>query len=134
MKRTLHTLALGLALPLCLTAQNAVDIGIYNNQDGQVEVHVRPQESFSGIVSSIVFTLRWDKSSGATLGDVVQTEMMSNAIGLSPSGAVHENGNNFYQVFAGFSFSPLSASNMAWEAGREFTLALVPGVKRWNLR
>lgn len=126
MKRTLHTLALGLILPLGLCAQSAVDIGIYNNQDGQVEVRLRPQENFSGILSSMVFSLRWDKSSGATLGDVVQTEAMSNAIAVNPSGPVRENGNYFYQVFAGFSFSPLSANNMSLEAGREFTAVLVP--------
>jgi hypothetical protein len=126
MKRILYTLALALSLPLGLAAQSAVDVGIYNNTEGQVEVRVRPQENFSGIVSSMVFTLRWDKNSGASLGDVVQDEAMSTAIGMNPSGPVRENGNYFYQVFAGFSFSPLSASNMAWEAGKEFTLALVP--------
>ncbi|MFZ1685859.1 MAG: T9SS type A sorting domain-containing protein, partial [Flavobacteriales bacterium] len=126
MKRSLHTLALGLVLPLGLCAQSAVDVGIYNNQDGQVEVRLRPEENFSGILSSIVFSLRWDKSSGASLGDVVQTDAMSNAITVHPSGPVRENGNHFYQVFAGFSFSPLSTNDLALEAGHEFTVMMVP--------
>lgn len=126
MKRKLYTFALSLALPIGLCAQSAVDIGIYNNQDGQVEVRLRPEDGFSGILSSVVFTLRWDKSSGASLGDVVQTESMSNAIAVHPSGPVRENGNHFYQVFAGFGFSPLSSANLALEAGREFTVLMVP--------
>jgi len=126
MKRSLHTIALGLLLPFGLCAQSAVDIGIYNNQDGQVEVRLRPQEDYTGILSSMVFTLRWDKSSGASLGDAVQTAAMSNAITVNPSGPVRENGNHFYQVFAGFSFSPLSASDLALRAGKEFTALMVP--------
>ena len=126
MNRTILTLALGLAWPLGIFAQSAVDIGVYNNEEGQVEVRVRPQENFNGIVSSMVFTLRWDKSSGATLGESVQTEEMSNAISINPSGPVRENGDHFYRVFAGFSFSPLTENNLSWTAGEETTVLKVP--------
>ena len=50
------------------SAQNAVDIGLYQN-NGVLEVKVRPESDFSGIFSSVVFTVRWDANSGATLGE-----------------------------------------------------------------
>lgn len=113
-------------LPVGLLAQSQVDIGIYNNREGQVEVRLRPQENFNGILSSVVFTLRWDKSSGATLGDIIQEQDMTGAINMNTSGAVRENGNYNYQVFAGFGFSPMSEAGLALEAGKEITLAVVP--------
>ncbi|MBL7965055.1 MAG: T9SS type A sorting domain-containing protein [Flavobacteriales bacterium] len=106
-------------------AQGRVDIGIYHNGDGQLEVKVRPQADFTGIFSSLVFTIRWDKSSNATLGQPTQDETVADYLSLMRSGGVHDAGTYFYQVYAGFGFSRIGETK-AWEAGKEYTIATIP--------
>jgi len=45
-----------------------VDIGLFQNSEGMLEVKVRPQSDFNGIFSSLVFALRYDKNSDVQLG------------------------------------------------------------------
>ena len=99
--------SMALALPLFLVselqAQEPIDIGLF--QEGQMlEVRVRPNADFDGIFSAVVFTVRWDGSTGATLGDIVQEGAAATYIPTKVSGGVHEVGNMKYQVYAGFGF------------------------------
>ena len=62
---------LGLILSNPMIAQGTVDVALYQN-NGQLEVRVRPDAEFNGVFSSIVFTIKWDRSTGAALGTVQQ--------------------------------------------------------------
>ncbi len=124
-RRLLNTLVALLLVTASSFAQSRVDIGLFHNADGQLEVKVRPQADFSGIFSSLVFTIRWDKSSNASLGEPVQEGAAANYMPVMRSGGVHDAGTYFYQVYAGFGFSRIGQTN-AWEAGKEYTIATIP--------
>jgi hypothetical protein len=128
MQRILRSSALTLLLACTAglaTAQNAVDIGLYQN-NGVLEVKVRPESDFSGIFSSLVFSIRWDANSGAGLGESTQEEGVASYMGVERSGAVREEGGFRYAVFAGFGMTPMSHGGKAWQAGKEYTIARIP--------
>ena len=125
MNRSIRTTALTLLLACTAglsSAQNAVDIGLYQN-NGVLEVKVRPESDFSGIFSSVVFTVRWDANSGATLGESTQDDAAASYIGVQRSGNIREEGGFRYAVYAGFGMNPMST---AWQAGQEYTIARIP--------
>lgn len=107
------------------SAQNAVDIGLYQN-NGVLEVKVRPESDFSGIFSSLVFTVRWDANSNAGLGESTQDEDVASYMGLERSGNIREEGGFRYAVYAGFGMAPLSSRGTSWQAGREYVIARIP--------
>ena len=121
--------SMALALPLLLVselqAQEPIDIGLF--QEGQMlEVRVRPNADFDGIFSAVVFTVRWDGSTGATLGDIVQEGAAATYIPTKVSGGVHELGNMKYQVYAGFGFETISNTGLTWKEGKEYVIARIP--------
>ncbi len=112
-------------LSLSMLAQSPVDIGMYRN--GEVlDVYVRPQADFDGIVSSLVFTIRWDGSTGAALGTMVQEGPAAQYIPTIKSGGVREVGSQRYQVYAGFGMTPMNATGAVWQAGKEYLVASIP--------
>jgi hypothetical protein len=115
----------GLFLSLQVTAQEPVDIALYQN-NGQLEVRVRPASEFNGVFSSIVFTIKWDRSSGATLGAIQQEGAPQLYVPMMKSGAVHEHGPLNYQVYAGFGTSTLASHSTNWVAGEEYVVATIP--------
>ena len=125
MKRIYSVLSAAV-LVTALSAQNTVDIGLFQNNFGQLEVKVRPQADFDGIFSSVVFTIRWDRSTGATLGDPIQLDETMMYIPIARSGNVHEQGPSNYQVFAGFGFQRIANTGSNWEAGEEYTILTLP--------
>lgn len=130
MKRARSASSLLLAAGLILGAfsaqsQEQVDIGLHRNGD-RLEVHVRPGTNFNGIFSSLVFTIRWDRSSGASLGNLEQLGAPSQYMPVQRSGALRENGAFNYQVYAGFGIAPLEALEAAWTAGEEYVIASIP--------
>ena len=106
-------------------ANGPVDIGLFRNGD-KLEVKLRPSADFNGIVSSIVFTLRWDRNSGASLGTMQQQGAAVQFLPMMKSGAVRERGTFNYQVYAGFGMTPLADLDAAWRAGQEIVLASIP--------
>ena len=121
-----HTLlAASLAAPLLLAAQSPVDIGLFNTGNA-LEVRVRPQADFENIFSAVVFTIRWDRSSGAALGDIAQEGAVAQYMPVERSGAVHESGPYFYQVFAGFGMQRMVSTGETWQAGQEYVLMTIP--------
>jgi len=128
MKRSFSTYMLVAAAVLAtssLNAQDQVDVGLYRSGD-KLEVRVRPAASFDGIFSSMVFTIRWDRSSGASLGAVHQEGASAQYLPVVRSGAVRESGSQNYQVFAGFGITPLGALETSWNAGQEYVIATIP--------
>jgi len=108
-----------------VSAQNAVDIGLYQN-NGVLEVKVRPEADFSGIFSSLVFTIRWDANSSGSLTEGSQQGVAPvEYIAISKSGNVREEGGYRYMVYAGFGMSAMSSHDAIWRAGQEYTIARI---------
>lgn len=127
MSRFYHVIrSAGAALLLSSSAlaQGQVDIGLFHNDQGMLEVKVRPAADFDGIFSSVVFTLRWDKNTDIALGDAVVPN--SAPISTRRSGNVREDGTFKYAVFAGFGFDAMAGSGMHWTAGQECTILSIP--------
>lgn len=101
-----------------------VDITLVQTLEGPVEVRIRPDEPFDGLLSSIVFTVRWPDGQ-AGLGAVVQTLPVLQYCSVSPSGSMQVANGFRYQVFAGFGFLPLSSVPTAWSAGQEVVLCRI---------
>lgn len=110
-------------LPILASAQGTMDIGLFHH-DGNLEVKVRPTSEFDGVFSSVVFTLRWDRSTDLSLGEAVTPE--GTPINTRKSGTLHEEGVFNYLVFAGFGFDHMAASGLRWEAGQEYTILTIP--------
>lgn len=106
-------------------SQSPVDIGLRSAGD-RLEVVVRPGNDFSGIVSSVVFTLRWQRSAGVSLGEIEQEGAPSQYIPVQRSGEVREVGDQDYQVFAGFGTRPMHTLSTAWSASKEYVIATIP--------
>ena len=107
-------------------AEPTVDITVVDGGSGSLEVRFRPDGSFNGVFSSLVFTLRWNDASGATLGAPTQTLPVIQYIGTSASGGEVVSGGYRYQPFAGFGFMPLSSYGVNWTAGQEIVLMTIP--------
>ena len=108
-----------------LSAQSPVDIGLHTN-NGQLEVHMRPSADFDGILSSTVFTLRWENNANIELGEPTQPNGAATYIPIAQSGAVRDAGTFSYMVFAGFGFEAIRNTGEAWEAGKEYTVLSIP--------
>lgn len=108
------------------SAQPNVDIGLYDNGSGQLQVRLRPDGPFEGLVSSIVFTIRWSDASGATLGLVSQQSPESLYLPTGKSGPMQTDGGYRYQIFAGVSLVTLMDAETAWAAGEEVVLCQIP--------
>ncbi len=108
-----------------LNAQAPVDIGLFRN-GSDLEVKIRPTEQFDGLVSSLVFTVRWDRTTGATLGAFQQVAPAASFIPTRTSGGRHEDGVHYYQIFAGISLETLASIGTTFEAGREYTVGTIP--------
>jgi len=98
-------------------AQEKVDIGLFQN-NGMLEVKVRPEADFTGIFSSLVFTVRWDANSGASLGESTQDDDVATYMAVQRSGNMRESGGFRYMVFAGFGMRAMSSAGVNWRAVR----------------
>lgn len=111
-----------------LAQDAAVDVGLYEGENGNLEVRVISHGDFDGIFSSLVFTLRWDRTSGAELGQPLQPDAIASYMPIRPSGDVQEEGGSNYQVFAGFGMETIRTGSTAWVAGKEYLIAEIPVV------
>ncbi|MDQ3101248.1 MAG: T9SS type A sorting domain-containing protein [Bacteroidota bacterium] len=130
MKSNLICIAIGIALgalisPATAIAQDQVDIGLYQNNN-MLEVRVKPQADFDGIFSAVVFTIKWDRTSGAALGNLTQEGPAAQYVAINRSGNAHEHGSYNYQVYAGFGNLTLASQSAAWTAGEEYVIATIP--------
>ncbi|MCB9169775.1 MAG: T9SS type A sorting domain-containing protein [Flavobacteriales bacterium] len=118
------TLGLATSIPMLLS-QGTVDIGLFSTGD-QLEVRVKPHADFDGILSSVVFTLRWDQNTDLDLGDIEQPGDVHVFLPISRSGNVRNSGTYEYQVFAGFGLTPMHDAGTTWTAGKEYTIMTIP--------
>lgn len=126
MKRTRPVLLFILALQLCNTASAQlpmVDITMESVDDGRLEVRLRPDLDFNGVFASLVFTVRWEAGSSASILDFEPTDEMAEQ-GMFPnlSGEVTTSGPYQYAIFAGFGFASLSSLGQSWVANEEVVL------------
>lgn len=120
------TLAIALVAVLSpAQSQSPVDIGLRSVGD-RLEVVLRPGTDFSGIVSSLVFTIRWERSTGVGLGEIEQEGVPLQFLPVQRSGEVHQVGAYEYQVFAGFGIRPMHTVSTAWSAAKEYVIATIP--------
>ena len=103
-----------------------VDITMVANNDGQLEIKLRPQANFDGVVSSLVFTLKWDAATEAHLGAIQQSQPALAYLPVSRSGGEQDDGGNRYQIFVGFGLTPMQWIPTDWVAGQEYTIATIP--------
>jgi len=126
MNRLIRTSVLSLLFASTVAmAQEKVDIGLFQN-NGMLEVKVRPEADFTGIFSSLVFTVRWDANSSASLGESTQDDDVATYMAVQRSGNMRENGGFRYMVFAGFGMRAMSSAGVNWRAGQEYTIARIP--------
>lgn len=111
---------------LGLQAQAPVDIGAFQTPQNTMEVRIRPTGIESGILSAIVFTLRWETATGTAPGAIQQDGPISTLIAIQPSGPVHVEGAYSYQIYAGFGMVPLSELDMQLAPGEELVIAHIP--------
>lgn len=109
-----------------VTAQPIVDIGLFNDGNGMLEVRLRPDGPFDELVSAISFTIRWNDADGATLGAVSQVMPEALYCPTTKSGPMHVFNGYRYQIFAGFSVTTLADAETAWLGGEEVILIRVP--------
>lgn len=103
-----------------------VDVSAVEVPGELVEIRLRPDASFNGVLSSVVFTLEWPEAGGATLGDPLQDVPQVQYCYVGPSGAMHQEDGRRFQVYAGFGSVPLSNVGAAWQQGQEVVLCRVP--------
>lgn len=124
LRRSLTALAM-VATVAALQASN-VDITMVPTGDGQLAVKLRPNANFDGMVSSLVFTVRWDAGSEAHLGTIAQEAPASTYLPVNRSGGEQDAGGERYQVFVGFGMTPMQWIPSEWVAGQEYTIATIP--------
>ncbi|MBS1569004.1 MAG: T9SS type A sorting domain-containing protein [Bacteroidetes bacterium] len=129
-----HLSALAAVLMLSMstaTAQQQVDIGLF--QDGnELEVRARPTENFDGLLSAVLFTIRWERATGGQLLSLKQKGEAATYIPIAKSGGVHQDGPFNYQVYAGFGFDRIDEAGTTWKAGEEYVIARIPYTGQCN--
>ncbi|MCB9170747.1 MAG: T9SS type A sorting domain-containing protein [Flavobacteriales bacterium] len=118
----------GMTTAMSGVAQPNVDITLVDNGNNELEVRLRPDGDFSDFFSSIVFTIRWDATSPANLGNVSQVMPEAAYIPVAKSGDDTTANGYRYQVFAGFGTVPLNTLGASWSANQEVTLMTIPVV------
>lgn len=124
LRRSLSILSLALATASVHAAN--VDITMVPNSEGQLEVKLRPGANFDGMVSSLVFTVKWDAGTEAHLGAIQQVEPASTYLPISRSGGEQDAGGDRYQIFVGFGMTPMQWIPSEWVAGQEYTVVTIP--------
>ncbi len=128
-----------LAIPLALiglrgAAQDlpTADLTLADNRNGQVEVRMRVDSNFDGIISALTFTLRWPTSAGMAVDTAVRCYPFQDAVPMTAT-AVQTSGGYMYRTFNGFSITVLSEVGVTMLAHQEYAICtadiLVPGTQ-----
>lgn len=124
--KSLLSLVLGCFLLCCAPVQaSEVDITLVPTSGNTLEVKLRPSEGFDGLVSSIVFTIRWDASTDAHLGSIMQAPPSSVYLPMGRSGIEQDADGDRYQIFVGFGMTPMLAIPTTWVAGQEYSIMTI---------
>lgn len=111
---------------LAASAQQSVDIGLYEAEDGALEIRVTPTADLDGVLSNLSFTLAWDNSTSASFGTPLQDDATRAAALVAPSGGIHTVGTTNYRIYTVVGMTSFNEVGLHWEAGLPQTLASIP--------
>lgn len=113
-------------------APPTVNITLADNGNNQLEVRLRPNGPFQGVVSNVVFTLRWQEQEAPAITLMAPIFPQSEYL---PFGAMPiENGGNgyMYRTYSCVGLVPMEDFGHAWEGGIEYPVCtlevLTPGI------
>ncbi|QQR87992.1 MAG: T9SS type A sorting domain-containing protein [Flavobacteriales bacterium] len=121
--RTIITTAAIAVASTATFAQPVLDITLAHTSGTTYEVRIRPDDSFDGVFSSLVFTLRWNAADG--IGITQFDTPASDRIGIAPAAPVANEASYMYRTFSGFGFTPFTELGAAWIPGEEYALFTV---------
>ncbi|MBK7945256.1 MAG: hypothetical protein IPJ85_08105 [Flavobacteriales bacterium] len=115
------------------TAQPTVDVVLADNGNNQLEVRLRPTGSFDGVISNLVFTLRWQEQMSPALSMIGLIHPQSEYLPIGPLPLLNA-GNGFqYRTFNAVALVPMQDLGRSWEGGVEYPVCtldvLIPGVE-----
>jgi hypothetical protein len=124
MKHSLRTFIFTLPMVLAVVgqAQTIMDITMVPGMNNDLEVKLRPDTDFDGVVAGMVFTIRWSNASGANIGAIAQETLASDVCHVSKSGPEQVIGDYRYQVLVAFGITPLTEIPYVMTGAVEFTL------------
>lgn len=109
-----------------------VDITLADNGNNQLEVRLRPNGPFQGVVSNVVFTLRWQEQQAPAVSLMAPVFPQSEYL---PFGAmpIANGGNGYmYRTYSCVGLVHMEDFGHAWEGGIEYPVCtlevLTPGV------
>ncbi len=109
-----------------------VDITMADNRQGQVEIRMRLDEDFDGVVAALTFTLRWPASAGLAVDTAVRCYPFQDAVPMSAT-AVQTSAGYMYRTFNGFSITAMWEVGLLMAANHEYAICtadiLVPGTQ-----
>ena len=111
---------LGLLFPFAITAQNILDLGIYNSPVGgnKLEIRIKPSQTVSnGVYSAGVFTVRFLSSYGVTLSAPAGLNNPLFVYALSYQGTD--------ATYSYYSFSFANIFNVNWNSGNAYPIAIL---------
>ncbi len=111
---------------LTVQSQPLADIGLYYGTNDTLEVKLMPKGFFNGVVSNVVFTLRWESGCNSSLGNISQSGTPATYIPMVKSGSPKTANGYTYQVFGGAGMQTLSSLGASWTNGVPFTLMKIP--------
>lgn len=124
------TFALVSAISGLVSAQlPTVDITLVPVTAARYEVRIRPDGTFNGLFSSLVFTLRWSDASGVTLAEFQPTAAMID-LGIYPAiaGDMVIDGGYRYAAHVAFGSSSLAIEGQTWTPGQEVVIGTIDQV------
>jgi hypothetical protein len=123
-KVTLRCLAL--IVPMAAAARSPVDIGLFRTGN-ELEIRLKPHGDFDGVVSNVVFSIRWQRAVGVALGAPQQPAGASTYIPVIASGGMRSDGSYDHLVYTGFGMEPIrSTAQLTWRAGQEYVIVRIP--------
>ena len=118
--------ALFASFQIAASAQQSVDIGLYEAEDGALEIRVTPATDLDGVLSNLSFTLAWDNTTSASFGTPLQDDATRAAALVAPSGGIHTVGPTNYRIYTVVGMTSFSEVGLHWEAGVPQILARIP--------
>jgi len=116
-----------------LAAQPIINVTLADNGNNQLEVRLRSSGPFNGVVSGVVFTLRWQETFGPALSVYEPVWPQSEYLPISSTDIVNGGNGYLYRTYNAVAFSPMSEFERAWEGGMEYPVCvmdiLTPGVE-----
>ena len=116
-----------------LIAQPVVDITLADNGHGQLELRMRPNGLFNGVVSNVVLTMHWAEEFGSALSLIEPLPPMSDYLPFGQLALVNGGNGQVYRTLHSVGLTPMSDFDLSWQAGQEYPVCtieiLVPGAE-----